>query len=471
MGSKERFYVDIMAVHPEVTGSCNLVVVKYPNDETCRFIVDCGLFQEKEYEELNQNFPFNADSIHFCLVTHNHVDHIGRIPLLCKEGFSGKIYASSPTTYLMPLALRDTGKVLKDLSKRKHCKELFSETDISLALNCLVSCQFGETIQIDEHIKATFFKNGHLIGAALILVQISFPEQQTINLLFTGDYHKDNMFLDVNPLPYWVKDLNLTIIQESTYGYMDSDQSIACFKQNVIAAIQEGKTVISLVFSLGRSQEILYVLKMMQEEGVLDKAIPIYFDGKLAFAYTELYKKDVLGIKEEMTDFIPDGLVYVSKELRPTLITDRNTKIIVTTSGMGSYGPAQCYLPEYLTRKNALIHFTGYVAEGTLGRSLMDTPYNSIVSVGGVVLNKKAEVVYTSEFSAHAKADEMIEFLQQFNHLKLVLVNHGQTIVKEQFSKRILSEVESKHVGILSRDYFFRVNGYGLIKSLGTKFD
>lgn len=84
----------------------------------------------------------------------------------------------------------------------------------------------------------------------------------------------------------------------------------------------------------------------------------------------------------------------------------------------------------------------------------MDTPYNSIVSVGGVVLNKKAEVVYTSEFSAHAKADEMIEFLQQFNHLKLVLVNHGQTIVKEQFSKRILSEVESKHVGILSRDYY-----------------
>lgn len=93
MGSKERFYVDIMALHPEVTGSCILLIVNYPDGEKKRFIVDCGLFQESEYAKYNEGFPFNAENIEFCVITHNHVDHTGRLPLLTKQGFSGDIYA------------------------------------------------------------------------------------------------------------------------------------------------------------------------------------------------------------------------------------------------------------------------------------------------------------------------------------------------------------------------------------------
>ena len=95
MGSKVRFYCDIMGVHPEVTGSCNLVVVKLPNGETIKFVVDCGLFQEKDYEELNRTLPFSPENIDFCLVTHNHVDHTGRLPLMVKNGYRGKIYATN----------------------------------------------------------------------------------------------------------------------------------------------------------------------------------------------------------------------------------------------------------------------------------------------------------------------------------------------------------------------------------------
>ena len=107
MGSKERFYADIMALQPEVTGSCNLVIVNYPNGEKTRFIVDCGLFQESDYSQYNASFPFNAENIEFCVVTHNHVDHTGRLPLLVKKGFTGEIYTSKATAILLPLALAD----------------------------------------------------------------------------------------------------------------------------------------------------------------------------------------------------------------------------------------------------------------------------------------------------------------------------------------------------------------------------
>ncbi len=471
MGSKERFYADVMAMHPEVTGSCNLVVVKLPNGETIRFVVDCGLFQEKEYEDLNHTLPFEAENVDFCLVTHNHVDHIGRLPFMVKEGFFNKIYATETTCKLLPLSLYDSLKVLKDVSKRKNRSFLYKERDVEKTLNLLEPCKYGETIYTSKNVKVTFLKNGHLIGAALILVQISYPECEDINLLFTGDYHCKNLFFDVDPIPEWILDLPLTVIQESTYGNMDTDEMHACFKENILNCIKDGGTVVAPVFSLGRSQEILYELKCMQDEGALSKEVPIYLDGKLAIRYTNLYLKDELDIKENMRHFLPENLSFVSKTERRGILQDTECKIILTTSGMGSYGPAQVYIPEYITRKNALIHFTGYTAEGTLGSRIKNTEIGQTVEIGGIVVKKQATVEYTTEFSAHAKADQMIEFLRQFRDLKLVLVNHGESEVKDIFAHRIAREVETKRIGLLGREFFFRINPYGLVRSLSTKFD
>ena len=125
MGSKERFYWDAMAVHPEVTGSCHLQVIKLPNGDTIKFVVDCGLFQEREYSEENRTLRFNGENIEFVLVTHNHVDHIGRLPLLVKKGFQGKIYTSKDTAILMPLALADSQKVLRDVAKKESRRVLY----------------------------------------------------------------------------------------------------------------------------------------------------------------------------------------------------------------------------------------------------------------------------------------------------------------------------------------------------------
>ena len=471
MGSKERFYVDIMAMNPEVTGSCNLVIVKLPNGETVRFIVDCGLFQEREYEELNQELPFNTEDVNFCLVTHNHVDHTGRIPFMVEKGFYKEIYATETTCKLMPLALYDNLKVLRDVAKRKNVKCLYKEESVEKTIEHLKPCKINETIKIGKYIKVTFLSNGHLLGAASILVQVIYPKYEKINILFSGDYNKKNMFFNVRKIPAWVRRLPLTVIQESTYGNMDTCEIRKCFKENILKCIKENGTVVAPVFSLGRAQEILYELKSMQKSKDLDVEVPIYFDGKLAMKYTNLYLKGELEIKNNMKDFLPENIAFVNKDNREQVLTSKDRKIIVTTSGMGSYGPAQLYIPEYIKRKGALIHFTGYTAEGTLGANLKNAQHGETVEFGGCLLVKRAEVEYTNEYSAHAKSDEMIEFLQQFEDLKLVLINHGETKSKKEFSKKVLNEVNTKDVGILGRSYFFRINPYGLVKTLSTKFD
>ena len=467
----QRFYADIMSLHPSVTGSLNPVFVKLPDNECIKFTVDCGLFQEREYEELNEVLPFDPQEIEFCLVTHNHVDHIGRLPFLVKKGFTGKIYTTYPTSKLMTPALNDSVRVLRDVSKRRNKSVLYTEEDVSKAMDLVVPCPYGQPIRINDRIKVTFIKNGHLVGAALILVQISYPGYDDINILFTGDYNNKNLFFDVDPVPEWILNLPITIVQESTYGYMDSSEMVKVFRNNILKCIKKEGTAVVPVFSLGRAQEILYEIKCMQDEGVLNTDIPIFFDGKLALKYTDMYCKSDLGLKPEMKDFLPRNLTYVDKVSRCDVMASRKSKVIVTTSGMGSYGPAQMYIPEYLTREKALIHFTGYTSEGTMGRRLKDTIVGETVEVGGLIVRKGAQVEYTTEYSAHAKADEMIDFLNQFKNLKLVLVNHGQPNVKEGFAERILNEVNTKMVGILGKEFFFRVNPYGLQKTLSSNFE
>lgn len=469
-GIRTKFYADIMAFHPEVTGSLLLVVVKYPDGRTTKFIVDCGLFQERKYSEYNKVLPFEAETLDFVLVTHNHIDHTGRLPLLVKNGFNNNIYLTNQTKPFIRYALKDSFKVLRNTAKRDNEKVLYSEDDVDKTLEKIVGCEYNDTIQINPNVKVTFLSNGHLIGAAMILVQLSCPGCEDINILFTGDYNNKNMFFDVLPVPEWVKKLPLTIVQESTYGTMDSTETKCCYKENVLKAIENKKTVITPVFSLGRAQEILYELKTLQRSGKLSKDVPIFLDGKLAIKYTEIYRTENLNIKEEMKDFVPENIVFVDKLSRPTILKDENVKLILTTSGMGTYGPAQTYIPEYLSRKNALIHFTGFTAEGSLGAKLRSAEKGKTVDVSGLILIKRADVEYTTEYSAHAKADEMLEFLKQFQNIRFILVNHGENNVKESFAGRIRENIKTRQVGILGREYFFRIDPYGFVKPLPTKF-
>ena len=482
MGNSNRFYIDIMALHDEVTGSCILNIIKFPDGTTKRILVDCGLFQEIEYSELNTRLPFDSENIDDVIITHNHVDHTGRLPFLVKCGYRGDIHMSYTTSKLISNALSDSYKVLKNKAKMAHEPQLYSDGDVDETLKLVKPHDYEETFHLtskaekNKDIKVTFFMNGHLPGAVIALMQVKYRDDsgkhyEDINVVFTGDYNNKNIFFDVKPVAKWVHQLPVTIVQESTYGKMNSTEIEYVFEKNVLNAIAKGKEIVIPVFSLGRAQEMMYILKTWQMQGKLDKDIPIYLDGKLAWGYTNIYKLDGLDNKEECKDFIPENFTFVSDpETRNTIMEDGKCKIILTTSGMGSYGPAQTYLPAYIKKPNALIHFTGYCAEGTLGRRLYDCAMEDKVEISGLQVKKLADVQFTSEFSAHAKADELIDFLKPFEHIKLLLVNHGETDSKETYANRVIDEIDPKNVGILGREYFFRIDGYGLIKPLSTKF-
>ena len=165
MGNKCRFYVDIMALHREVTGSCLINVVKFPDGSTKKFLVDCGLFQEPKYTDLNKTLPFKAEDINYVVVTHNHIDHIGRLPLLVKNGFHGRIITSRDTSILLRHALNDSYKILNQKAKLLNESVLYSEEDVQKTLALVEGYPFEESIWLDENIKVTLFMNGHLQGA------------------------------------------------------------------------------------------------------------------------------------------------------------------------------------------------------------------------------------------------------------------------------------------------------------------
>ena len=464
------FYCDVQALHPEVTGSCILCVVRLPDGKKFKFIVDCGLFQERKYWELNKTLPFNANDIQFVLVTHNHVDHVGRLALLAKKGYCGKFYASEDTCRLLPPCLRDSGRILASSCKAHSEAPIYEEDDINTVVTNLQQVIPREQFKPCENVVVTAIRNNHLVGALSYLVQIKYTGFEDINILFTGDLKEQNMFLEDTSIPKWIRDLPLTIVTESTYGN-ERATGKPVFRHNIIKALRRDGTVVVPVFSLGRTQEVLYVLKVLQDEGKINTNIPIYLDGKLAIDYTKMYSS--LNIKPSMQDFIPENLHFVEgdkKSKRREIKNDTSQKIILCSSGMGTFGSAPSYIQHYIQIKNCMIHFSGYCTEGSVGRTLKDAEVGSEVEVCGLMVEKKADVEYTDEFSGHAHENDLIDYLSCFNDIKLLAINHGEEEAKRQFGRDVKQEVSPKDIFVLDRDNAVRVNSFGFEKSFKTKF-
>ena len=244
---------------------------------------------------------------------------------------------------------------------------LYDSKNVEEMLSYVTGKEYNSTFKITDNISATLIPNAHLLGAASILVTISYENEDPIYLYFSGDYSPNNRLFDVEENNS-IYNLPINIVQESTYGKTSKDTIEYTFRKYLLNSIKNKETCIIPVFSQGRAQEIPYELKQMQQEGLLDTSIPIFADGKLSYSYTNFYLNHSEFLKKEVKNFLPENFNFVKDNIeREKLLTDRSCKIILTTSGMGNYGPAQTYLPYYISRPKCSIIFCGYTTPDSLG--------------------------------------------------------------------------------------------------------
>lgn len=419
------FYVDFSTMSDDVTGSCTLLSLYLPDGNVQRIIIDCGLFLERETKWKNTKFHFDPKEIDACVITHAHIDHIGRLPLLMKEGYRGKIHCTKESEVIIPIALDDNFKIMCRDAKNGNGNgnRLYEEIHVERVKRKLQSYGYEKKVKLTPNIDLFFIRNGHLFGAAVVYLKCSYYGYDDINIVFSGDYKKNNSFFKTaKRLPFGLSKRRVNLVTETTYGASFSDEIEYNFFDEVSKAVEKRKRILIPAFSLGRTQEVLLFLKHMQDLDYIPDDYPIYYDGKLGRKYLELAKKKLLGITKNK-DFIPKNFTIIGddknmklKDERQNLMTSNGPAIIVASAGNGSYGPSNAYL-RAMIEANVTIIFTGYCTEGTVGRILIEAVEGEKIDVFGETFIKRANIIFTRQFSAHAYADELLEFIAQFGNL------------------------------------------------------
>jgi len=463
----DDFYVNCYSRSSSVTGNCNLFSVHFPNGKNFRFLVECGLFQGDEGTEYsNHMIPFDTQKINSVFITHNHIDHTGLIPLLVSQGYNNEIFTSYPTARLIDVALYDSCKIRDD----DLGLSLYDQEDVEKALSQVVGCRYKTIIKPHKYVHATMFTNGHLVGAVVLLITISYPEREPINLVFTGDYNTKNKFFNVESLPQSVRDLKISaIFSESTYG--DVDSTDPRFKpvlvDNISQAVKEQKTIVFPAFAQGRYQEVLLLLKKLQCKGIVPVTTPIWLDGYTGQEYTNRYLYTDLGLKKFEGNFMPKNAHFVPHRerriVRDALIKDSSPKIFISPGGMGNYGSIQKYISSYLPREDALIHYLGYCSPESRATELINANYGDVVTYAGMSYVKRCDVKQTGEASGHAKRDQLLDFINQFPDKNAVLITHGEPETRKKFSSYLHENLdENVQIGILEPDYAYHITSEGV---------
>lgn len=450
-----------------VTGSCHLLTTG-----THKILLDCGQFQGgKAQEALNyEPFPFDPKEIDCVVLSHAHIDHCGRIPLLVKRGFRGKIYCTDPTADLLDIMLKDSGFIHEKDAEQQNRKNaragrplvepLYTYNDAVASLEYVEPVRYDQLIELFPEVRVVFNDAGHILGSAIVEVWIQEGDKEA-KLVFSGDIGMTNKPILRDPT--YIKKADY-VIMETTYGdrvHPANSDSIEKLINIILTTTKRGGNVVIPSFAVGRTQELIFELNRFYDGNEsyrkdLD-AVKVYIDSPMATSATEVFRKNAQVFDEETKAYILKGddpldfknLAFTrSTEESIALNADKTPKIIISASGMCDAGRIRHHLKHNLWDSRNSIVFVGYQAEGTLGRLLLSHPQS--VTMFGEEIQVLAEIHNLEGFSGHADQNGLFAWASAFEQKpKQVFLVHGETESKTHFAQLLQEKLGYQPVAVM----------------------
>ena len=467
----------------EVTGSCALL-------EVCgkRILIDCGMEQGAD-TFTNCELPVLPGQIDAVLLTHAHIDHSGKIPALTAQGFAGPVYATQATFRLCQIMLRDSAHIQESEAQWQNRKAeragtpaytpLYTLADVEKTLLQFHPCGYGETIQIFPGIALRFSDAGHLLGSSSIHLTMT-DQGQTRTLLFSGDLGNCDRPLIRDPQKPPYADY---VVVESTYGdrlHGVRPDYVSQLTDILQQTFDRGGNVVIPSFAVGRTQELLYLLRTIKDRGLVrgHDGFPVYVDSPLAVeatriyadGLTEYYDDETLQLLAQGIDPItfPGLRLSVTSEESKLINADKTPKVILSASGMCEAGRIRHHLKHNLWREESTILFVGYQSAGTLGRKLADGATS--VKLFGETIVVHAQIHEMAGISGHADRDMLLDWLANMGQApRQVFVNHGDELVCEHFAATIAQKLQYPAVAPYSGDGYDLATGECFQKGVITR--
>lgn len=434
-----------------VTGSCHCLEV-----QGRKILIDCGLQQGKD-ERDNSVLDFAPNYIDYVIVTHAHIDHSGRIPLLIKEGFQGQIVTTRLTAQLMSVMLQDSAHIQEMDAQWKNQKgkragrppvePLYTVEDAAQVAAHITTAEYGQIVDLCPGVKLRFVDAGHLLGSASVELWL---EENGVEkkIVFSGDIGNINQPIIRDPVPLQGADY---VVMESTYGDRNHNP-VTSYTAELAKIIDDtfskGGNVIIPSFAVGRTQELLYFIREIKEKGLVTGHgnFPVYIDSPLAIEATRIFQNTDEECYDTETRALLDaninpiqfpGLrVSITSDESRMINADPVPKVIISASGMCEAGRIRHHLKHNLWRPECTILFVGYQAVGTLGRTLIDGA--TTVKLFGETIEVQADICQLTGLSGHADKDGLLRWVNSFEPKpKRVFIVHGNDEVEDIFAQTL----------------------------------
>jgi metallo-beta-lactamase family protein len=441
--------IEFFGAAGEVTGSCHVVTV---GDR--RILLDCGLIQGRRADEARNRdpFPFDAAKVDAVVLSHAHIDHSGRLPLLVKRGYRGPIYthqASADLCNIMlidsaSLAERDTEIQNKRRERRGQgrLKPLYTVEDAEQALRQIQGQRYAQRFDVTEGISAVFHDAGHIMGSASVELLIDVPGLKR-RIVFSGDLGQYDTPILRDPARLTEADL---VMMECTYGGRHHRERESTYEEiaSIVGSSDAGSgNVIIPAFAVGRSQEILYLFGKYYDEWGMDRW-KIFLDSPMAIEaseiywnYPNLYDGEALKLRRGVDEMPPLPNLFLTRSAAESRVINRvkNGAIIVAGSGMCTGGRVIHHLKHNLWRSDCQVMIVGYQAPGTLGRRLVDG--DETVRIHGEEIRVKAKIHTVGGLSAHGDEEDLSRWYGSFTGAPPVYLVHGEPEARDRLGDRL----------------------------------